>query len=622
MNEDPCFPLTAPASLNANALNTYTAPADTTLAADTIYHVVVDDSDDGDNDRAWWTDTTDEDSDAAEGWSIGNTLFWRPELSHGYAALTNQFLQIKINGYAIDTTAPRVASIDRLIPASENTNADDLTWLVTFDEIVSNVDAADFMVSGTNASLAVSPRDGDDLAYEVTASGGDLAGFTGTVTLSFASDQDIEDAVGNGLTNTAPVGANAAFYQLDNTAPTLTIVNVRPTTSRPFPVAFRFSENVTGFDVRDITLGNATASEFLQSNLALYTALITPTADGVVTVEVLADAAQDRVGNGNTASAQASSTYTNTVPELINAIPDQEATVDVEFAYAFPPTTFNDRDADALTYIATQADTTALPTWLSFDPATRAFSGTPQAADVATVSVKVTASDGRGSVSDEFDIVVSLDTTAPTVAFVWRDSPAKSQTNADTLVWRVTFSEPVTGVDMADFTVSGTNASLAVGPRPGSDVAYLVTASGGDLANLDATVTLSFVTTGHGIVDAAGNALTDTVPVGSKELTYLLDNTAPTVTITDVPLTSNAAFTATFTFLEPVTGFAQADIVLGNATASNFVVTSTTVYTALITPTASAVTVDVPGDAAQDLAGNGNTAATRADPPIRTPARA
>ena len=40
------------------------------------------------------------------------------------------------------------------------------------------------------------------------------------------------------------------------------------------------------------------------------------------------------------------------------------------------------------------------------------FSGLPQAADVETVSVKVTASDGNGgSVSDTFDIVVSADTT-------------------------------------------------------------------------------------------------------------------------------------------------------------------------------------------------------------------
>ena len=76
---------------------------------------------------------------------------------------------------------------------------------------------------------------------------------------------------------------------------------------------------------------------------------------------------------------------------------------------------------------------------------------------------------------------------------------------------------------------------------------------------------------------------------------------------------SDAPFTATFTFPEAVTGFAVGDITLGNATASSFTVTSTTVYTALVTPAAAgAVTVDVPANAAQDAAGNGNTAATRA----------
>ena len=74
-----------------------------------------------------------------------------------------------------------------------------------------------------------------------------------------------------------------------------------------------------------------------------------------------------------------------------------------------------------LTYMATKSDGTALPTWLSFTASTRTFSGTPQAADVGPVSVKVTASDGNGgSVSDEFDITVSaasntLATGAPTI---------------------------------------------------------------------------------------------------------------------------------------------------------------------------------------------------------------
>ena len=47
-----------------------------------------------------------------------------------------------------------------------------------------------------------------------------------------------------------------------------------------------------------------------------------------------------------------------------------------------------------------------LPTWLSFNPTTRRFSGMPAVADVGTLTVKVTASDGTASISDEFNIGV------------------------------------------------------------------------------------------------------------------------------------------------------------------------------------------------------------------------
>ena len=108
-------------------------------------------------------------------------------------------------------------------------------------------------------------------------------------------------------------------------------------------------------------------------------------------------------------------TPTNTAPTVANAIQDQTATVGTALNYEFPTNTFADTDAgDTLTYTATQSDDSALPAWLSFAPETRTFSGTPQTADLGTVSVKVTASDGTESVSDIFDIVVSAGTTTAT----------------------------------------------------------------------------------------------------------------------------------------------------------------------------------------------------------------
>ena len=95
-------------------------------------------------------------------------------------------------------------------------------------------------------------------------------------------------------------------------------------------------------------------------------------------------------------------------PTVANAIPDRTAETGTEFRYAFAANTFSDAEGDALTYTATQDDGTALPSWLSFTASTRTFSGIPARSDLGTVSVKVTASDGIWSVSDTFDILVSL----------------------------------------------------------------------------------------------------------------------------------------------------------------------------------------------------------------------
>ena len=70
-----------------------------------------------------------------------------------------------------DTTAPRSTSIVRQTPAAEATNADSLTWRVSFDEAMQNVDAADFAVTGTTASLSINPV--STSVYDVTASGGE-----------------------------------------------------------------------------------------------------------------------------------------------------------------------------------------------------------------------------------------------------------------------------------------------------------------------------------------------------------------------------------------------------------------------------------------------------------------
>ena len=136
-------------------------------------------------------------------------------------------------------------------------------------------------------------------------------------------------------------------------------------------------------------------------------------------------------------------------PTVATAIPDQSATAGTAFSYVFPANTFSDADtSDTLTYTATKADDTALPTWLSFAASTRTFSGTPQAADAGTVAVKVTASDGNGgSVSDAFDITVII-----SVPSNWTLKPTALAAGAKfRLLFLSSTTSAVSSTDIADY---------------------------------------------------------------------------------------------------------------------------------------------------------------------------
>lgn len=94
-------------------------------------------------------------------------------------------------------------------------------------------------------------------------------------------------------------------------------------------------------------------------------------------------------------------TSVNDAPTVGSAISSQSATQDSAFSFPVPAGTFADVDpGDTLTLSATLADGLALPAWLSFNPATGTFSGTPGGGDLGNVSIRVTGTDiGNASVS-------------------------------------------------------------------------------------------------------------------------------------------------------------------------------------------------------------------------------
>lgn len=148
---------------------------------------------------------------------------------------------------------------------------------------------------------------------------------------------------------------------------------------------------------------------------------------------------------------------TNDTPEVGATVADYQATEDEPFAFTVPQDAFHDIDVgDVLTLSATQADGSALPSWLHFDAATRTFSGTPDNATVGALSLKLTATDSAGAqASQTFGMTVANVNDAPEVGVLLANQSARV---GDALNWQMP-AGAFTDVDQGDvLTYSATLA--------------------------------------------------------------------------------------------------------------------------------------------------------------------
>ncbi len=85
-------------------------------------------------------------------------------------------------------------------------------------------------------------------------------------------------------------------------------------------------------------------------------------------------------------------------PEVSIPISNQAAATDQPYSFKVPAGTFTDQDmGDTLTYSAAQNNGNPLPSWLSFNPLTQTFSGTPGIHDEYSSIIRVSATDTPGA---------------------------------------------------------------------------------------------------------------------------------------------------------------------------------------------------------------------------------
>jgi len=280
---------------------------------------------------------------------------------------------------------------------------------------------------------------------------------------------------------------------------------------------------------------------------------------------------------------------------------------------------------------------------------------TPVNAKVYTVTVNTGSGDGGlrldvlndGSIKDVMNLALGAGFTVGEVYTIDRSNPfvssitrtGSSPTNAASVGFTVTFSEPVSGVDIADFALittglGGVPAVTNVSPNSGPASTYTVTASTG---TGDGTIKLK-LNDNNSITDAVGKTLAadpgTTENDGSFTPTdlaakYDIDRTKPDVTINQAgtqadPVTGPSAttvihFTAVFT--EAVSGFTSTDVTLSGTAGATVVNVSQiapndgTTYDVAVEGMTQTGTViaDIAAGVAQDSAGNTNTIATFTD---------
>ena len=168
--------------------------------------------------------------------------------------------------------------------------------------------------------------------------------------------------------------------------------------------------------------------------------------NGVVWDQAMIQAAVDRAAS-------------NHAPTVNSPLPTLQARAGDAFAYTVPVGAITDPDpGDSIVYSVNMPDGTAVPSWLGFDPATRTFTGTPQADNVGSLQLVLWGTDNYGVGSGES---VTLNVAGPNRA------PVLATALPDQAAWQggaFTFTLPSTA--FADPDVGDTlslSATLADG---------------------------------------------------------------------------------------------------------------------------------------------------------------
>ena len=526
--------------------------------------------------------------------------------------------------YTVNVT--RQNSIVSINTNSANPNpGPSVIYTVAFSDPVQGLDAGDFSLTATGTAQGTVTGaifSGSTATVTVTGVSGD-----GNLTLNYATNESYA-----GVSNTLPFVGQT--YAIDNTPPTvnsITALGSNPNNASSDQFSVTFSEAVSGVDVSDFTLTNTgkvfgTIASVAGSGTTYTVTVNNVTGNGTMRLDLnnSGTGIQDLAGNAISTGFTGGDTYT--IDQTAPAVNSITATA---------PSNANPTNATSVTYTVTFGEAV---TGVDASDFTVTASGTTGAVTNVTGSgasytVTVGGISGNGTLRLDLnssgtgiqDLAGNAITTGftggdtytiiqtpPAVSSITALSPSNANpTNATSVIYNVTFSEAVTGVEASDFTVSGSGTSGSVIGVIGDGALYKVTVGG---ISGNGTLRLDLNSSGTGIQDLAGNAISGGFTSGD---TYTIDNTPPTIAIGSPSVSSIADGAGSVTYsvtysdadfnastLSPAditlnsTGTAAGSISVDNGTSTNRMVTISS-----ITGTGT-IGISIAAGTASDLAGN------------------
>ena len=418
---------------------------------------------------------------------------------------------------------------------------------IVFSEKVYGFTQSDVTVG--NGSVTYFSGEYDTWSAEITP------GVSGTVTVDVAANVAEDGAeLGN-------VVAPQYSVKADFDAPAVGISGPTDTQDSAFDVTITFSESVTGFEKADVTVGNGAVTA-LSGSGSSYTATITPTASGTVTVDVAANKAVDAAGHGNTAASRFSVTAALTRPTVVITGPTNVQTgaftLDIDFSE--PVTGFEKADVTVGNGRVTGwAQTTAGDVRAIITPAA---SGTVTVDVAANVAVD---GDNNGNLAaTRFSVEAAMG--EPTVTIT---CPIGVQTDRFTV--DIDFSESVTGFEKADVTVG--NGRVTGWAETNGDTLAIITPAASGTVTIDVPANVAVDSDGYGNFAA-------------RQCSVRADlSSAPAVTIADASAAEGDSITFTVTLDAAVSGGLTVTPSFTNGTAAS---TDYTANTAALTFTGTA----------------------------------